>query len=319
MTDLSQGGPHIASLHDRRALVGRPSAGLIAVGGGLALLTVLLLVSLLVPGATDRSEFAVAALALAAAVAVAVVALACGRDISPVAQLDVPGGPHGSRIGPDRTNGSRSALRELGIDQGQPTSLAAALSLAELVDLNRMGSPGHSQIVGRYAEAVGQRLWPGPGKARRVRIAGILHDVGKIAVSGTILTKPGPLSRGEMDELRIHPEVGARIARNAGLTDIAEWIACHHERPDGCGYPRGLTAAEIPLEALIIAVADAYDAMTNDRAYRSAMSPEHAREELLRHAGTQFDPRVVDCFVALLDARVFELRRGGQDSASRSL
>jgi putative nucleotidyltransferase with HDIG domain len=182
------------------------------------------------------------------------------------------------------------------------------LSLAELVDVNQMGCSGHSQVVGRYAEAVGERLWPEPGNARRLRLAGILHDVGKIAVRGSILAKPGPLTQEEMDELRIHPEVGARIARNAGLADIAEWIACHHERPDGRGYPRGLTGAEIPIEALIIAVADAYDAMTNNRAYRSAMSSEQARAELLRHAGTKFHPRVVDCFVALLDARVFELR-----------
>jgi putative nucleotidyltransferase with HDIG domain len=169
-----------------------------------------------------------------------------------------------------------------------------------------MGCARHSQAVGRYAEAMGERLGLGPDTARRLRLAGILHDVGKVAVRGAILAKPGPLTEEERDEMRIHPEVGARIARNARLTDIAEWIACHHERPDGRGYPRGLTAAEIPIEPLIIAVADAYDAMTADRAYRSAMSSEQAREELLRHAGTKFHSGVVDCFVALLDARVFE-------------
>jgi HD-GYP domain-containing protein (c-di-GMP phosphodiesterase class II) len=264
-----------------------------------------LLLSSLLPGVSDRFEFAVAAVTVVAALGVGVVALALCGD---VAQLDVPPDLPSARVGRDRTDAMRSTTGELGMDPELATSLATALSLAELVDVSQMGCARHSQVVGRYAETVGERLSPGPRNARRLRLAGVLHDVGKIAVSGSILAKPGPLTEEEKDEMRIHPEVGARIARNAGLTDIAEWIACHHERPDGRGYPRGLTAAEIPIEAMIIAVADAYEAMTNDRAYRCAMSSEQAREELLRHAGTKFHPRVVDCFVALLDARVFELR-----------
>jgi putative nucleotidyltransferase with HDIG domain len=149
-------------------------------------------------------------------------------------------------------------LRELGIDAELATSLEAVLSLAEVVDVNQMGCARHSQAVGRYAAAIGVRLGLPPGNARRLRLAGILHDVGKIAVRGSILAKSGPLTEEEMEEIRIHPDVGARIARNVGLTDIAEWIACHHERPDGRGYPRGLKADEIPIQALIIAVADSY-------------------------------------------------------------
>jgi HD-GYP domain-containing protein (c-di-GMP phosphodiesterase class II) len=149
---------------------------------------------------------------------------------------------------------------------------------------------------------------------QRIRLAGILHDVGKIGVRGSILAKPGPLTPAEMEEMRGHPEIGARIARNAGLTDIAVWIGAHHERLDGRGYPRGLGDEKIPLEARILAVGDAFEAMTNDRAYRSAMSEEKAREELRRNAGTQFDPRVVEAFISLLDAEAFdELSDAGPD------
>jgi HD-GYP domain-containing protein (c-di-GMP phosphodiesterase class II) len=109
-----------------------------------------------------------------------------------------------------------------------------------------------------------------------------------------------------MGEMRTHPAVGARIARNAGLTDIAVWISAHHERPDGLGYPLGMGEGEIPIEARILAVADAYEAMTNDRAYRSAMTPRKAREELKDNAGTQFDKQVVEVFTAILDGDEFD-------------
>jgi len=181
-----------------------------------------------------------------------------------------------------------------------PAGLEPVLSLAELVDVRQVGSVRHSQAVGRYSEAVGVRLGLGSRHVQRLRLAGILHDVGKIAVRASILAKPGPLTDEEMQEMRIHPEIGARIARNADLPDIAEWIRAHHERPDGRGYPNGIRGAEIPIEALILAVADAYDAMTDDRAYRSAMSSEQARQELLLHAGTQFDPTVVESFCGMV-------------------
>jgi diguanylate cyclase (GGDEF)-like protein/putative nucleotidyltransferase with HDIG domain len=214
------------------------------------------------------------------------------------------------RLGRNRTvifsDEVASSLLELGAARELPTSLETVLSLAELVDVNQMGSARHSQVVGRYAEAMGEQLGLYPDDVQRLRLAGILHDVGKIGVRGSILAKPGPLTRVEMEEMRAHPEIGARIARNAGLTDIALWIGAHHERPDGGGYPDGLTETEFPLQAKILAVGDAYEAMTNDRAYRSAMTPEQAREELQRNAGTQFDPRVVNAFLALLEGDAFE-------------
>jgi diguanylate cyclase (GGDEF)-like protein/putative nucleotidyltransferase with HDIG domain len=216
------------------------------------------------------------------------------------------------RLGRDRTvifsDEVASNLLELGLGTSHelPTSLETILSLAELVDVNQMGSARHSQVVGRYAEAMAESLGLRSEQVQRIRLAGVLHDVGKIGVRGSILAKPGPLTTTEMDEMRNHPEIGARIARNAGLADIAVWIATHHERQDGEGYPLGISDKDIPLEARILAVGDAYEAMTNDRAYRSAMSAEKAREELRRCAGTQFDERVVDAFLALLDSDAFE-------------
>ena len=216
------------------------------------------------------------------------------------------------RLGRDRTvifsDEVASNLLELGLGAANelPTSLETILSLAELVDVNQMGSARHSQVVGRYAEAMGEKIGLYPDDVQRLRLAGILHDVGKIGVRGSILAKPGPLTAAEMDEMRTHPEIGARIARNAGLSDIALWISAHHERPDGRGYPLGLSEGEIPLEARILAVGDAYEAMTNDRAYRSAMNESKARGELRRNAGSQFDERVVEAFVSLLESDAFD-------------
>ncbi|MDP9276578.1 MAG: diguanylate cyclase, partial [Actinomycetota bacterium] len=216
------------------------------------------------------------------------------------------------RLGRDRTvifsDEVASNLLELGLGAANelPTSLETILSLAELVDVNQMGSARHSQVVGRYAEAMGEKIGLYPDDVQRLRLAGILHDVGKIGVRGSILAKPGPLTAAEMDEMRTHPEIGARIARNAGLSDIALWISAHHERPDGRGYPLGLSEGEIPLEARILAVGDAYEAMTNDRAYRSAMNESKARAELKRNAGSQFDERVVEAFLSLLESDAFD-------------
>ena len=134
-----------------------------------------------------------------------------------------------------------------------------------------------------------------------MRFSGIVHDVGKIGVPDAVLNKPGWLSAEDWIEMRRHPEIGASILAGANMTDVSEWVLNHHERPDGTGYPHGRAGYEIPLEARILAVADAYEAMTSDRVYRPAMSPHAAREELRHCAGSQFDPHVVDAFLAILD------------------
>jgi HD-GYP domain-containing protein (c-di-GMP phosphodiesterase class II) len=135
----------------------------------------------------------------------------------------------------------------------------------------------------------------------RVRIGGLLHDVGKLGVPENVLTKEDDLDEGDWNEIRRHPLVAARILDSHTVADIRGWILSHHERPDGQGYPNGLAGDEIPLEARILAVADAYEAMTSERIYRTAMSAGEARVELQRGIGLQFDERVVQAFTRVLD------------------
>ena len=124
-----------------------------------------------------------------------------------------------------------------------------------------------------------------------------MHDIGKLAIPGEVLLKPGPLEPGEHELVRAHPEVGAKLLR--GIERVAQAIVCvlyHHERWDGGGYPLGLVGDEIPFEARVLAVADAFDAMTTNRPYRRALAESRAISELERCAGSQFDPVVVHAF-----------------------
>ncbi len=180
-------------------------------------------------------------------------------------------------------------------------NLAAVLALTEVLDIRDAGTASHSQTVGRYSETIARELGLSDELIERVRLAGILHDVGKIAVPDGVLNKPGKLDDDEYEQMKKHPEVGALIVDGADLKDVASWVIAHHERPDGRGYPFGLSGDEIPLEARILAVADAYEAMTVDRVYRGALPVEEAREELRRCAGSQFDPRVVEVFLEALE------------------
>src|SRR4051794_40590344 len=179
--------------------------------------------------------------------------------------------------------------------------VATVLSLAEALDQRDSGTAKHSQTVGRYCELMAKELGLGEDRVERVRLAGVLHDIGKIGVPDSILRKPGPLTEEEMAQMRRHPELGARVLSSSELDDVRGWILAHHERPDGSGYPLGLGADRIPLEASILSVGDAYEAMTSDRVYRLALTPEHAREELLRGSGTQFEPGVVEALLHALD------------------
>ena len=179
--------------------------------------------------------------------------------------------------------------------------LSAMLVLAEAVDLRDAGSPAHSDTVGRYAEVIAAELGLDEDRVERVKLAGILHDIGKVGVPDSVLQKAGPLDEGEWEEIRKHCELGSRLLNGAGLEDIAHWVLAHHERPDGTGYPAGLSGSEIPPEARILAVADAYEAMVGDRTYRMAIGPDQARLELENGAGTQFDPLVVAAFLRFLE------------------
>jgi diguanylate cyclase (GGDEF)-like protein/putative nucleotidyltransferase with HDIG domain len=179
--------------------------------------------------------------------------------------------------------------------------MTTVLTLAEALDIRNTGTARHTQAVARYAELMAQALGLSPANVERVRLAGILHDVGKVGLPDSILRKPGPLSAEEWTEIEKHPEIGARLLSGAAFTDIRSWVLAHHERPDGTGYPHGRSGEQIPVEARILAVADAYEAMTADRPYRSALSEHDARAELRWGAGAQFDELVVSTFIGLLD------------------
>jgi diguanylate cyclase (GGDEF)-like protein/putative nucleotidyltransferase with HDIG domain len=179
--------------------------------------------------------------------------------------------------------------------------LATMLSLAEALDLRDSGTARHSQMVGRLCELVARELGLPKERVERLRLAGILHDIGKIGIPDAILRKPGPLTDEEWVQIRRHPEVGARLLGAGELDDVKTWVLAHHERPDGTGYPSGLEGDEIPLEAAILAVGDAFEAMTADRVYRPGMGEAAARRELRDCSGTQFDRRVVDALESVLD------------------
>lgn len=158
----------------------------------------------------------------------------------------------------------------------------------------------HAERLKDYCLIIGRKMGLSSRELDELALLAILHDMGKVGIRESILQKPGPLTAEEWEEMKKHPEIGWRIAKAIPeLTHIAEYILCHHERWDGHGYPRGLKGEEIPLLSRILAVVDAYDAMTSDRVYRKAMPREKAFAELKRNAGTQFDPRVVEVFLEL--------------------
>jgi diguanylate cyclase (GGDEF)-like protein len=199
----------------------------------------------------------------------------------------------------------RAQLEAAGDDAAREQSaelrLAAVMLLAETLDLRDAGTAQHSRTVGTYARRIAVALDLTLDRVERIHAAGVVHDLGKLGIADAILHKPGGLDDTEWKEIQRHPEIGARILEHAGLADIAGWVRAHHERVDGRGYPIGLRACEIPLEARILAVADAYEAMVADRPYRAGMPPIEAREELVRCAGAQFDAGVVEAFLAALE------------------
>jgi diguanylate cyclase (GGDEF)-like protein/putative nucleotidyltransferase with HDIG domain len=196
----------------------------------------------------------------------------------------------------------RAAAPEGAAEEGISSErfIGVMLDLAEAVDLRFSGSARHSETVGRYAEMMARGLGLPEERVSRVRLAGMLHDIGKATIPDAILHKPGALTDEEFETIKTHPGLGAQILEHRSLRDVREWVRSHHERPDGRGYPEGLAGEQISVEARIVSVADAYEAMTSTRSYRSSMSPTEALAELQRHAGSQFDPAVVEAFSSAL-------------------
>jgi len=159
---------------------------------------------------------------------------------------------------------------------------------------------GHSTRVTALAELVALRLGWGEERLKSLRIGGRLHDIGKLAIPDAVLSKEGRLEADELAQIQEHPKVGATlILRIAALRDAIPYVLYHHERWDGTGYPSGKAGEEIPVEARVLAVADAFDAMTSDRPYRPALSHDEALAEVERCAGTQFDPKIARIFLEL--------------------
>ncbi len=164
-----------------------------------------------------------------------------------------------------------------------------------------METEEHAQRLIEYCQAVGKELNFSGEAMNELSLLAVLHDIGKVGIHQNVLQKPGSLNSEEWKEMKRHPEIGYRIAQNAPeLLIVSDFILSHHERWDGKGYPRELKGEEIPLNCRILAVADAFDAMTNDRVYRKAMSREQAITELVDNAGTQFDPKIVNIFIQIL-------------------
>ncbi|SEH10324.1 diguanylate cyclase (GGDEF) domain-containing protein/HDIG domain-containing protein [Thermoleophilum album] len=178
--------------------------------------------------------------------------------------------------------------------------LAALVDLAEAVDRLGSGSASHCRRVARFAELTARELGLPAQRVEQVRLAALLHDVGTIALPDSVEQKAGPLSDEEWEFVRTHPVVGARMLEVSEQRELGAWVRAHHEHLDGTGYPLGLHGDEVPLEARIIAVADAYEAMTSDRPYRPAMSHDEAAAELRAAAGSRFDRRVVEALLRAL-------------------
>ena len=173
---------------------------------------------------------------------------------------------------------------------------------AQALEESDMYTRGHSEQVAQYAELIGHGMGLNANEIQRIVQAGIMHDIGKIGIRYDMLNKPGKLTPEEVEMFREHPEKGRRIlAQIPCMRDLIDGCWCHHEWYDGGGYPRGLSGNSIPQLGRIMAIADAYDAMTSDRAYRRALPHEVAVTEIERCSGTQFDPELAELFLDVIE------------------
>ena len=202
-----------------------------------------------------------------------------------------------------------AALQDLGASEvvAEPDlrTIAAVGAAAEIKDPYIRG---HQERISRWAATLAGQMGLSRGRVRDIRIAGLLHDLGKVGIHDGILNKRGKLSEEEFAKIKEHPALGAMMitAKAEALQGLGPIVRHHHERFDGSGYPDGLARGQIPLEARILSVVDVFDAMTHERAYRKALPRQEAIAELKRGAGAQFDPRVVEAFLALEGRRFQE-------------
>ena len=195
-----------------------------------------------------------------------------------------------------------SEFRRVATGADRVARFRAAASLARAVDSRDAYTGSHSERVASLVEKIATQLGRPAEEVELTRLAGSLHDLGKLAIPEEILRKPGALTDAERLVLERHPQIGYRMLESLGVEPIADWVLHHHERWDGTGYPDGLDGENIPFGARIIFVADAFDAMTSNRLYRSPLTNDEALREVERCAGSQFDPEVVHAFLASIGA-----------------
>lgn len=181
-----------------------------------------------------------------------------------------------------------------------------AETMAEALDARDPYTAGHSIRVGAYSYAIARAAGIPAAQAETIRIAAQLHDIGKIGIPDAILQKPDILTEEEYGLIKLHPQIGCKIlSKVAKFDQLLPVIELHHENHDGSGYPYRLSGAQVPLEVRIVHVADAFDAMTSDRAHRTALPLSLAIEDLRANSGTQFDPDVVNVFLRLIGDREY--------------
>jgi putative nucleotidyltransferase with HDIG domain len=190
-------------------------------------------------------------------------------------------------------------------------NLSFARAMVTSLDARDHWTAGHSVAVAVYSSDIAREMGMGADQVELVHLTGLVHDIGKIGVPAEVLQKVTALDDGEWAQMRRHSEIGANILIEVeDYADVARIVRSHHERFDGAGYPDGLAREEIPLLARVIAVADSYNAMTSDRPYRRAMSPDVAIQQLLNGRGSQFQADLVDAFVRVLKRESDSYRRG---------
>jgi diguanylate cyclase (GGDEF)-like protein len=195
------------------------------------------------------------------------------------------------------TNAEDAMIRDK-ILESESTRSSMIIAILHTLHEKNPREEAHSRRVSELCYRMGVALGLSDKELHDLKVIGLLHDIGKIAIDENILNKPGKLVYEEWLEIKRHPEIGHRILSGAPeMREYAHIILCHHERPDGKGYPNGLYSEDIPLYSKLVSIIDSYDAMTCERPYRKTLSAEDAAEELIRHSGTQFDGDLVKLFV----------------------
>jgi len=230
---------------------------------------------------------------------------------------------HAKRTGGNRIFLSSKILSEppdYGGIQGihaKRNGLSSVYALVSAVEARDPYAYGHSRKVSTYAEALAEAIGLSPEEVSKVSTAALLHDIGKIGIPDKVLNKKGKLNGENWEAIKAHPRLGANIVGNIPhLVSCVSSILHHHERWDGGGYPEGLKGEEIPLEARILAIADSFEAMTSARPYRPPFSHEEVIKELRQGAGIQFDPKLVEVFIGIIEAGLSERVQTGQDSSN---